>query len=222
MSIKLMTSVWEREDLNQTQKLILLALADWANDEGLCWPSINRLAIKTSMAARSVQRIIRQLEDMQFVRRDEVTGKGNRYWISIPLTECHPRHSVTPPLTECHPTPDTVSPNTSYTHQLNTTFNKSSDDDHPVTEDEIIECWNDLASRTGLPKIKVMNDKRRNMLRKRIKECPDVETWSLAFRNIERSSFLRGDNERGWQADFDFLIQPTSFMRIIEGSYTHE
>jgi hypothetical protein len=91
-----------------------------------------------------------------------------------------------------------------------------------VTEDEIIECWNDLASRTGLPKIKVMNDKRRNMLRKRIKECPDVETWSLAFKNIERSSFLRGDNERGWQADFDFLIQPTSFMRIIEGSYTYE
>jgi len=113
-------------------------------------------------------------------------------------------------------------PNTSYTHQLNTTSNKSSDDDPPVTEDEIIECWNDLASRTGLPKIKVMNDKRRNMLRKRIKECPDVATWSLAFRNIERSSFLRGDNERGWQADFDFLIQPTSFMRIIEGSYTYE
>ena len=122
MSIKLMTAVWDREDLSSTQKLVLLSLADWANDEGLCWPSINRLAIKTSMAGRSVQRIIRDLESMGFIRRDEVLGKGNRYWISIPLTECHPCHSVTPPLTESHPTPDTVSPNTLKIHQLNTKY----------------------------------------------------------------------------------------------------
>ena len=117
-----MTAVWDREDLSSTQKLVLLSLADWANDEGLCWPSIERLAIKTSMAGRSVQRIIRDLESMGFVKRDEVLGKGNRYWISIPLTECHPCHSVTPPLTECHPTPDTVSPNTPITHQSNTKY----------------------------------------------------------------------------------------------------
>ena len=120
MSIKLMTAVWDRQDLSSTQKLVLLSLADWANDEGLCWPSIDRLAIKTSMAGRSVQRIIRDLESMGFVRRDEVLGKGNRYWISIPLTECHPCHSVTPPLTDSHPTPDTVSPNTLNIHQLTT------------------------------------------------------------------------------------------------------
>ena len=117
-----MTAVWDREDLSSTQKLVLLSLADWANDEGLCWPSIDRLATKTSMAGRSVQRIIRDLESMGFVRRDEVLGKGNRYWISIPLTQCHPCPSVTPPLTESHPTPDTVSPNTSKIHQLTTKY----------------------------------------------------------------------------------------------------
>lgn len=118
-----MTAVWEREDLASTHKLVLLALADWANDEGLCWPSINRLAIKTSMAGRSVQRLIRQLEDMGFVRREEAIGKGNRYWIAMPLTDCHPCPSVTPPLTDCHPTPDTVSPNTPRTHQSITKCN---------------------------------------------------------------------------------------------------
>jgi hypothetical protein len=74
------------------------------------------------MAGRSVQRIIRDLESMGFIRRDEVIGKGNRYWVSIPLTERHPCHSVTPPLTESHPTPDTVSPNTSKIHQLTTKY----------------------------------------------------------------------------------------------------
>jgi hypothetical protein len=118
MSIKLMSAVWERSDISSTQKLVLLALADWANDDGLCWPSIDRLAQKTGMAGRSVQRIIRDLEQIGLVKRDEVAGKGNRYWVLTPLTDCHPRHSVTPPLTECHPTPDTVSPNTPYTPHL--------------------------------------------------------------------------------------------------------
>lgn len=92
MSIRIMTNVWERSDINPTQKLVLLALADWANDEGLCWPSINRLASKTGIAGRSVQRVIRQLEDLGLVCREEVTGKGNKYWILSPLTQCHPIH----------------------------------------------------------------------------------------------------------------------------------
>lgn len=116
MSIKLMTAVWEREDLTSTHKLVLLALADWANDEGLCWPSINRLSVKTSLTSRSVQKAIRALEDVGFVRREEVLGKGNRYWIMLPLNEVHPCTTFTPPLNDVHPTPERGSPNTSKTH----------------------------------------------------------------------------------------------------------
>lgn len=123
MSIKLMTAVWDREDLTSTHKLVLLALADWANDEGLCWPSINRLAVKTSLTTRGVQKAIRALEDMGFVRREELVGKGNRYWITLPLNEVHPCTTFTPPLNEVHPTPEPRSPNTSKTHHLTTKYN---------------------------------------------------------------------------------------------------
>lgn len=124
MSIKLMTAVWEREDIASTQKLVLLALADWANDEGLCWPSINRLAVKASLTTRAIQKAIRSLEQMGFIRREEVIGKGNRYWISIPVNDVHPCTTFTPPLTDVHPTPEPRSPNTSKTHQLTTKYNK--------------------------------------------------------------------------------------------------
>ncbi len=120
MSIRLMTSVWERSDINATQKLVLLALADWANDEGLCWPSIAKLAVKSSLTARCVQKAIRSLEELGFIKRDEVIGKGNRYWIAIPLNEVHPCTTFTPPLNDVHPTPEPGSPNTSITHQSNT------------------------------------------------------------------------------------------------------
>jgi hypothetical protein len=118
MSIKIMTAVWDREDLSSTQKLVLLALADWANDEGLCWPSIERVAKKSSLKKRAVQLAIRSLEEMQFIRREEVIGKGNRYWIQIPVHHMHPCIKDTPPVHEVHGTRASDAPNTSITHQL--------------------------------------------------------------------------------------------------------
>jgi hypothetical protein len=120
MSIKLMTAVWDREDLSSTQKLVLLSLADWANDDGLCWPSIERVAKKSSLKKRAVQLAIRSLEEMQFIRREEVIGKGNRYWIHIPMQQMHPCTKDIPPVHQMHETPALDAPNTSYTHQLNT------------------------------------------------------------------------------------------------------
>jgi hypothetical protein len=122
MSIKLMSAVWERDDLTSTQKLVLLALADWANDEGLCWPSIDRVAVKASLTSRGVQKTIRSLEEMQFLRKEEIKGKGNKYWVSLPMNNVHPRTTFTPPLSQVHPSPEPRSPNTSKIHQLTTKY----------------------------------------------------------------------------------------------------
>jgi hypothetical protein len=43
MSIKIMAAVWEL-NLPQNQKLVLLALADHADDRGTCYPSVARIA----------------------------------------------------------------------------------------------------------------------------------------------------------------------------------
>ena len=214
-----MTNVWEHQGINATQKLVLLALADWANDEGLCWPSINRLAVKTGISGRSVQRLIRQLEDLNLVRREEVTGKGNRYWLSIPATECHPRHNVTPPLTEVHPTPDTVSPNSSYTHQ--DTSNDMSSEDDGLTVDEVVRAWNELADNKRLARVAKLTEGRKKQIKSLIREY-DVDDWSTAMTAINNSKFLCGENERGWKANFDFLLQPKSFLKLIEGAYNNE
>ena len=46
MSIKLMSEIWDNEDpgLSGSRLNILLCLADHANDDGVCWPSIPRIA----------------------------------------------------------------------------------------------------------------------------------------------------------------------------------
>ena len=39
------------------------------------------------------------------------------------------------------------------------------------------------------------------------------------FRKAAESDFLNGKNERGFRADFDFVIKPKNRQKILEGSY---
>ena len=78
--------------------------------------------------------------------------------------------------------------------------------------------WNTAAMEFGLPRAGKLTEDRRRKLRQRLKEH-GIEGWDRALANIENTPFLRGDNDRGWQADLDFLLQPKSLNKVIEGGY---
>jgi hypothetical protein len=62
MSIRVMTNVWQNEDVSQHRELIvLLALADFCDDDGVCFPSVPKIAKKSRMSERNAQRIIHLL-----------------------------------------------------------------------------------------------------------------------------------------------------------------
>jgi hypothetical protein len=46
MSIKVMDRVWEHSKATGTPLVVLLCLADWANDDGECWPPISKIGKK--------------------------------------------------------------------------------------------------------------------------------------------------------------------------------
>ena len=91
----------------------------------------------------------------------------------------------------------------------------------PVGDDAAmaVQLWNDLAERIGHPKVQRLSKARRKSLGKRLAECGGLEGWRVALSKVEASAFLRGDNDRGWRADFDFMLQAKSFTRLMEGSY---
>ena len=63
MSIRVMTQVWDSGQYNGSKLLLLLALADFAHDDGAnVYPSVDTLAQKTRCDRRTVQRNLRQLE----------------------------------------------------------------------------------------------------------------------------------------------------------------
>lgn len=63
MSIKVMTLVWDNSRHKASELLLLLALADFAHDDGGgIYPSVATLCGKVRMAERSVRYILRKLE----------------------------------------------------------------------------------------------------------------------------------------------------------------
>lgn len=89
MSVTLMSAVWPM-DLPTTDKMVLLALADAANDDGVTWIAVKsrkageKLDIlkKCSLKERAVQGAIKRLCDSGLLTRDERPGKGVIYRVT--------------------------------------------------------------------------------------------------------------------------------------------
>ncbi len=77
MSIKVMTRIWEHAQHKGSALLLLLALADYANEEGICWPSIETLAAKIRMSERQTQRMLRDLIVRGDVYAQAGRGRGH-------------------------------------------------------------------------------------------------------------------------------------------------
>lgn len=70
-----------------SEALVLLALADQANDEGLCWPSQEKLAPKARQSVSTLRRSLRSLEKMGLlttITRSSTRGRrSNLYLLHI-------------------------------------------------------------------------------------------------------------------------------------------
>jgi hypothetical protein len=76
MSALLMGMVW-RLELSRSQRVVALALADHADDDGgHIYPGIEYLAWKTDYDARQVRRILRSLEDIKLIVPVAFTSGG--------------------------------------------------------------------------------------------------------------------------------------------------
>lgn len=76
MSIKVSSLVWQNGPDKSPDMLMLLAIADNADDDGTAWPSIETLARKCRVDRRTAQRTVRRLETDGWL--STVTGGGTR------------------------------------------------------------------------------------------------------------------------------------------------
>lgn len=80
----------------------------------------------------------------------------------------------------------------------------------------IIDKWNEL----GLQKLISINTgtTRYKLLNARMKEYGEDKILE-AIENVKESSFLKGQNSKGWTITFDWLVKPNNFLKVLEGNY---
>jgi hypothetical protein len=88
-----------------------------------------------------------------------------------------------------------------------------------IDNSQVIQgAWNRMAERSGLPPVVLLTPQRRRDLAERVAEH-GVDGILDAIGRIGASSFCRGGGQRGWKADFDFLLDPATLTRAREGRY---
>lgn len=88
--------------------------------------------------------------------------------------------------------------------------------------DFILRLYHDRCP--SLPKVLKLSEKRKMKIRVRFEEMEyNYEILQQVFDKAQASRFMRGDNNRGWSADFDWIFaNNTNWVKILEGKYDNK
>lgn len=81
MSTIVMAACWPLQ-MSPIQKGVLIALADQANDQGVCWPAVETIAERTCASERAVQEALKWLEEHGAISRERRTQRSTMYTVT--------------------------------------------------------------------------------------------------------------------------------------------
>lgn len=81
----------------------------------------------------------------------------------------------------------------------------------------IRELYNSVCR--SYPRLVKISDKRKKAIRARLRTGYTLEDFQTLFEKAEASDFLKGKNDRDWNADFDWLICDGNMAKTLEGKY---
>lgn len=96
MSIRIMSQVWDNGPEDKAELVVMLALADFADDEGKCWPSVDAIGKKARMSERNARRILRKLEVDGYLKTIEGGGRHGCSQYRINPDKMSPGQNVPP------------------------------------------------------------------------------------------------------------------------------
>lgn len=71
----------------------------------------------------------------------------------------------------------------------------------------------------SFPKIRTIEGKRQKAVAARWRTYKSLDVFEELFEIAEASSFLKGDSNSDWSADFDWMMNATNFSKILEHKY---
>ena len=218
-----------------TDQLVLLAIADRCDDDGReAYPSTDTIARKTRLTRRTVIDALKRLEHevgVLTVRRGAGKRGTHRYEVRTDATcearspgkELHmgrgftptreaPSQGVRSSFTARCESPSPAPSNTSST-------SGTSKEESPRAED-LQASWNAVTD-SPIPRCTEMNPQRRRQADARLRDR-GLAGMREVFTRINALPFCRGENDRGWRANFDWALKPESIAKVLEGNYVND
>eukprot|EP00918_Siedleckia_nematoides_P041017 GHVU01089037.1.p2 GENE.GHVU01089037.1~~GHVU01089037.1.p2 ORF type:complete len:250 (-),score=26.20 GHVU01089037.1:50-799(-) len=243
MSIRVMSKVWESYPGGGSELLALLALADWSDDNGRCYPSMASISKKVRLKPRQAQRVVHQLIEAGFVsvignefggkpgatrqyriNLSSLTGVAHDTGVAEDVDGCHGRREtgVAHDTQTVIEPPRTVSKSNSVELLVGTTQDKKKIP--PCPHQEIVDAYHEALPAS--PQIRDWTKARAAHLQARWREEPkrqNVDWWRRLFGYVAESDFLTGKSatpgRKPFTASLDWLLKPENFAKVREGRY---
>ncbi len=91
--------------------------------------------------------------------------------------------------------------------------------DEKIDFNSIKEFFNKSMEGRAIPKIRTeIGDRRKAMLRARIQQY-GIDTVYEVISKAAKSSFLNGGGNKGFIANFEWLMRPNNFPKVLDGNY---
>ena len=99
---------------------------------------------------------------------------------------------------------------------------ESADAAPPPPVEAIVQAYREICVPAGLPDIRGMNEDRKRKTKLRTREETFRTSYPAIFKAMAESDFMRGQNDRGWVASFDWIIHNgENYLKVLEGKYAN-
>ena len=249
MSIAALNHIKSRwEGLLPSDKLVLSAIAERTDKSRGCWPSRRMLANDTGLSLDTIKRSLKRLVDKRVIHRAErvhengcrasnliaivgfvesigVGAASTHGWVQEePQGGCSDAPgggAASPPTYKEEPKREPKEETKRETRVANArepTLEFSASKTNSADPFEAFHAYNRTAEDIGLPIARSLPPSRRKSINARFREH-GADSWSMVLGNIRASDFLQGKNDRGWRPNFDWIIKPENYAKILEGNY---
>ena len=94
-------------------------------------------------------------------------------------------------------------------------------DNNVIPYEEIVSLYHEIC--ISYPKIMKLNEGRKKTIKARYLEYEkEINIFKKLFIKAEASNFLKGNNDNNWSASFDWLINPSNMIKVLEGNYDNK
>ena len=215
--------IWCNKELNITERCFLTEIDSLDNDEG-CFASNNYFADFFGLSKSRCSEIINKLEEKGLIKityeyKENSKAVEKRIIKVVGFSSRCIRESEDVGIRDSEegvfekPKDNNISINNKNNNN-NSAKEKNGIKVEKEFVDTVIKKWNDI----GLNVVRNIKGKRLDSLHARIKEYSKDDVLTV-IENVKYSDFLKGNNNRNWTADIDWILKPNNFIKVLEGNY---